>query len=110
EMGTESLGSVPDALIDSGRTFGKAGLWGGARVAWQPPSVAVATALRLLRPAADLFEASGTRAGRSGAGRCRCLGGRRISHQSGAKKIHVYGGPEDWGGHPEAIQQVSQGI
>ncbi|KAF7240991.1 14 kDa phosphohistidine phosphatase [Varanus komodoensis] len=23
--------------------------------------------------------------------RCRCLGGGRISHQSGARKIHVYG-------------------
>uniref|UniRef100_A0A8C6XI48 14 kDa phosphohistidine phosphatase n=1 Tax=Naja naja TaxID=35670 RepID=A0A8C6XI48_NAJNA len=115
-MADGELGSVPDALIDSDGVFKYVLIH--VEPAGPGPGKDIVRGHAWAEYHADLFEQAAQELEKRGF-RCRCLGGGRISHQSGAKKIHVYGysvvrtgilsrpvrAAQGFGGHPEAIQR-----
>ncbi|KAM6431538.1 14 kDa phosphohistidine phosphatase [Liasis olivaceus] len=87
-MADGGLGGVPDAVIDPDGVFKyvliRVEPQGGG------PGKDVVRGHAWAEYHADLYEKAAEELGRRGL-RSRCLGGGRISHQSAAGRIHVYG-------------------
>ncbi|KAL7980813.1 14 kDa phosphohistidine phosphatase [Crotalus tigris] len=99
-MADGDLAGVPDALIDSDGVFKYVLIH--VKPAGAGPGKDIVRGHAWAEYHADLFERASEELAQRGF-RCRCLGGGRISHRSGAKKIHVYGYSVGFGRAKHAI-------
>ncbi|KAM3825502.1 14 kDa phosphohistidine phosphatase [Vipera latastei] len=88
EMAEGGLAGVPDVLIDPDGVFKYVLIH--VNPAAGGPGKDIVRGHAWAEYHADLFERACQEMAPRGFG-CLCLGGGRISHRSGAKKIHVYG-------------------